>query len=108
MSETIASHRVALRARLILQKCLLALSFWGALVAWGLAADDPSAKKADSGPEQRKQQTDEEEFQRLKKQAFDFQNAGKLAEAIAAGEKLVQLVGKLDGADSEAVANWEE
>ena len=105
--DPIANRRIVQQGRLILQGCLLALSVWGALVAPAFAGDPPSAKQADSNSDSGKQLTDEEQFQRLKKQALDSQKAGKGAEAIAAGEKLVQLVGQLDGAESEAVAWWQ-
>jgi CHAT domain-containing protein/tetratricopeptide (TPR) repeat protein len=94
--------------RLILQTGLLALSFWGALVACGFAADAPNAKQADPKLNRGNQAAALEELLQFRKQALEFQNAGKIAEAITAGEKVAQLAGKLHGKDSEEVAAWEE
>ena len=92
------------------QAVALAVSMWPALVSLAAAADLPAAKRSaqEQVPSAKHGQQTETELKRLAKEAEHLEGAGKLAEAIAVGEKASGLALRLYGNESEPVAAQQE
>ena len=101
MSETTTSDRA------LPKLFVLGLSLWGIAPVFGYAADDPAAKKTASNSATPNQEA-AKAFERFRKQAIEFQQSGKITEAIAAGEKAVEVASRINGENSQTVAGWED